>query len=89
MNKIKLQQSNVLNNYEKTLLNVFIDNTKTANNNTLSNRLKQLEINKSYPKLFKTMQQIETKLGKEKAIKYLCGYDEFYNLNLLQALKNK
>ena len=86
MNKIKRQQNNLLDDNEKTLLNVFVKNTNTSNKKSLSFKLKQLEINKSYPKLFNTILQIETKLGEDKAIKYLRGYDEFHNLNLSKKI---
>ena len=82
MNNIKLQQSKILDNSEKTLLSVFI------NKKTLTYKLKQVKLDKYSSKLFNAIQQIETNLGEEKALKYLYGHLEYYNLELYELLKN-
>ena len=52
MNNIKLQQSKILDNSEKTLLSVFI------NKKTLTYKLKQVKIDKYSSKLFNAIQHI-------------------------------
>ena len=84
-----LLQNPLLDNSEKELLAIFNQkNLETEQELIFSNKLKNIQFEKYSVSLQKSIQNIEKKLGKNAAVKYLNGYLECNNLSFEDIIKH-
>ena len=84
-----LLQNPLLDNSEKALLAIFKQKKIVPEYELkLSEKLENIQLDKYSVSLHKTIQNIEKKLGKNAAIKYLNGYLECNNLSFEDIIKH-